>query len=550
MKFSILMKFAILVGVAAVGIFTAETVFLSIQNGMTQDTAFSKNMDRQVQLLAFALAPPVYNLDMTNTEEIVKNFLTDEIQLSVVVSDEAGKALFTSPEVAARGAFSTLAKPLVANGANIGKVEVKTDHSVLEREKLDQLLILIGMNFLLLAIIVVVLIAGLRGVVLKPLIVLEERVIDLSRGDGDLTQDLPVLSQDELGVLSSHFNAFLGSMRSMVLAIRESTDKVLQVKGLLGENALETNTSLGEINANLAGIRREIQVLDEQINAAFASVEQINTHIASMKTMTDQQTEAVGSSTSAVNQMVVSIERVAQITETKRLATEKLFQVTQSGGEKLARTIAMVKEVNASLGDISDLTNIINQISAQTNLLAMNAAIEAAHAGDAGRGFSVVADEIRKLAESSSVNSKNIGAILKAMSQKISQASKDALETGASFELINQDVHDVHAAFAEIAASSSELSVGGSQIIESMMKLQDISTSVHRGADEMATGSEILGDRMTKVLSISSEIVVGMGEITEGSNLIAQALNGVKVQTEVLSDASEGLRTTVQKFKV
>jgi methyl-accepting chemotaxis protein len=124
------------------------------------------------------------------------------------------------------------------------------------------------------------------------------------------------------------------------------------------------------------------------------------------------------------------------------------------------------------------------------------------------------------------------------------------LETGNSFALINQDVQDVHTAFAEIAASSKELSLGGSQIIESMAKLQDVSTSVHQGADKMSAGSKVLGDRMTKVLSISSEIVVGMEEISEGSNLIAQALGAVREQTEVLSEASEGLRTTVQKFKV
>lgn len=209
----------------------------------------------------------------------------------------------------------------------------------------------------------------------------------------------------------------------------------------------------------------------------------------------------------------------------------------------------VVGDIHGSVGQITEMVSLINDIASQTDLLSMNAAIEAAHAGDAGRGFAVVAEEIWKLSESTGENAKAINDVLLSIGGQAREASLGSQEADKAFGEINQEVLSVSQALAEINASTEELSVGGEQILEAMHLLQDVSSRVRESSEEMGRGAQGMGAAMKGVQEISGEVRGLVGEIAEGSSLIARRTEAVDRLTIELSDNTQGLNQEIHRFK-
>jgi methyl-accepting chemotaxis protein len=196
------------------------------------------------------------------------------------------------------------------------------------------------------------------------------------------------------------------------------------------------------------------------------------------------------------------------------------------------------------------MTGIISNIAAQTNLLAMNAAIEAAHAGDAGRGFAVVAEEIRKLAETSSENSKRISEALIDIVGKIKSGVPSSNETSKAFSQIEEEVRAVSGAFSEIAYTTDELQAGGKQILDAITTLQDATMNIKTGSDEIEQASTNVTGLMGAVKDISTQVTGAMDEIKIGLNEINKSMEDVTRQTGDLGAISESLREKVDRFSI
>jgi len=383
----------------------------------------------------------------------------------------------------------------------------------------------------------------------KPLYTITANVKEISEGEGDLTKRIEGLTNDEIGLLSESFNLFMDKLKNIVISIKNSTNATVKIKSELSEMIEESVAFITQISANTNGMESQIGFLDKNVIETSSIITQIQANIDSLNKQVLQQKEAMDTSTSAVDQMVASLNSVASVMERSKQAADRLVTNAKMGGDKLAVTTGSVNGINSNIGNIMDMVSVINGIAAQTNLLAMNAAIEAAHAGDAGRGFAVVADEIRKLAENSSKNSKEISNVLKTVIEQITEAAVSSTETSTAFGEITKEITIVSNSLEEVFSSTKELTIGGDQILNAMQILNDVSNEVNEGSSEMTVGAREMSNAMENVSNVSRTVNGSVSEIAAGTTEIANTMEKVKVMTVKIDETAELLKVEVDKFK-
>lgn len=366
---------------------------------------------------------------------------------------------------------------------------------------------------------------------------------------GDISSEILIESKDEMGELGRNLNILTGNLKNAFVSMKNSSTKGVALKEELIASAGQTSAAASQIASTSRTIEGQFSSLSERVTGASEANFQMKTSLQSLDEFVQDQMAMVEESTSSVTEMISSINNVADITMKRRAATDNLVKTADSGGSKLNATTTVINDITESLDEIKGMATIIQQIASQTNLLAMNAAIEAAHAGDAGRGFAVVADEIRKLAEASSMNSKQIGGVLKEVVNRIEVASSSSKETQEAFTAIDSEVNAVSQSLDEISSSMDELSVGGQQILEAMTNLQEVSVNVRNGSESMTEASGKVTEAIDVVSRITAEVSGSATEIYTGITEVSGAMTLVTDLSEKLGEITDTLERDAAGFK-
>jgi len=366
--------------------------------------------------------------------------------------------------------------------------------------------------------------------------------------EGDLTHAFSVHTHDEIGALSDNLNQFLDELREAMHRIQQRSGENLRMKNDLVATTEETSASVTQIGANAASIERSNTTLDDELLGADRAVDRIAGSIEELHSQIQEQMTMVEQSTASVTQMISSITNVANIADRRREATDRLVTTVGEGGRKILATFDGVARIAESVESIQDITGVIQGLSSQTNLLAMNAAIEAAHAGDAGRGFAVVAEEIRKLAEASAENSKEVAHNLDAIVGSIAVTDVASREMSEAFRGIEEETRSLKVSLEEIFSNMGELRSGGQQILEAMSVLSSVSGSVSSGANDISGNATAIRQTMHRIQEVRSELRSGMMEIAGGIREISDAVQNVLHVAEQAGDVGERLNQDVSRF--
>ena len=385
--------------------------------------------------------------------------------------------------------------------------------------------------------------------IVTPIKTISSKLAELAEGEGDLTTNIKIVAQDETGQVANSFNTFVNKLRNLMIGVKNIISKTDDIKSNVSSSTTETSASIEEISANLNSIGKQIDVLDTNISDTVTSIEQITQNILSVDDQIISQSAMVQESTAAITEMMASLKNVNSVALSKKETTQALSNVADIGKERIEDTSVTFKTVVNNIKQIEEMASTINNIAAQTNLLSMNAAIEAAHAGDSGKGFAVVAEEIRKLADSAGKSSQLISQSITKITDSIFETDKNIVLTSDTFSQISTEVTDTVNAFSEIEQSVSELNIGGKQILEAINEINDISVSIRDGSGEIKLGTKNMLKNSELIKNVSGIVKNGMLESSSGAQEIVKAMELMLGYAKDLNTVVTQLQEDFGKFK-
>lgn len=255
------------------------------------------------------------------------------------------------------------------------------------------------------------------------------------------------------------------------------------------------------------------------IESVFSSASDVGTRMTEMENSLKRLNNEIQSSGAVFEQFGSSVQNIASVVSNRIQITDELATATGEGASKVARVLDVINVLSQNVDAIKDVISAINDISERTNLLAMNAAIEAAHAGKAGLGFAVVAGEIRKLSEGTKANSANIEKTLKSMIDTLADAHHTADEAGTAMKWIDGKVDETRSTFQEITSEMDSLASGSRQISQSVRQVSDLSRQTDSYFSSISTN-------VNKMVSELDSERVGLAAIKRQADEISNMMSG------------------------
>ena len=418
----------------------------------------------------------------------------------------------------------------------------------LQRELPVSVPVLFGISGIVAFIFITITLVVILRHIIQPLLNMVEKF--QTGAEGNLTVKLDVSSTDEIGLLSQVANNLFSSLNSGFGLILSTMKQLTGNKRLLGEGINEMASAVGDIKKHLDHTNSQMEDHSSSVIQTTSSVEELARNIEALDQSIKQQKQILGLSSDSLKELLEMNSKLTQLSEQGTEKTGILVGASQEGNTRIIKLQDIVNKITDDSQHLVEANTLIAAVASQTNLLAMNAAIEAAHAGEAGRGFAVVADEIRKLAETASVQSKSIGINLKQVLDNIQVVGAESKSVQSSFTEIDSHVVDVRSAVEQMSRFTQTVSEFSSKLGQAISELEEVSERVIQGSSEMQIGNSEILQAVTRMRDINQGVIDSMKEISDRSDEISRQSEKILDQNRSTDESLENVFTIIGEYKI
>lgn len=377
------------------------------------------------------------------------------------------------------------------------------------------------------------------------------RVRDMSRllADKDFTTKIVPQGSDEMQDLMNNMNNMVKEINDFFIVVKKTAAKAISSGYSINDSSSSTAAATNEINLNIENITDEFEQINKSIARSVEAVNQINIQVKTLVHDNGQQVSAINESTDAVTNMIHGIEQIKENAVTRTKIAQEMGSFVADGDEKIGATNKILGEVMNQLDQIKEIVTIINSVSAQTNLLSMNAAIESAHAGEYGKGFAVVAEEIRSLAISTANNAKKITESIKRTIEAVTEANHSSLLASEAFAKVSSHSDEMIASFTAITNEIENINSQTQHITEKTGITATTAGKINQYCANLAQNQETVASEISSVSGLFNKAFDEIKEINAGTEEIVKRMAAVgSLSKESYKNMTE-LENVLEKFK-
>ena len=448
------------------------------------------------------------------------------------------------------GTVQSLFMPLDnADSANRDVIALDSDYSGRHEQLMRSVWLTVIPVFLFCICCLAVVVFLVTVFFVRPLREFRKNLDDIGMGTADLSIRLEVKGNDEISDTARTFNNFIAHLNTMIADLKANASQTYLVEKKLFAASQGTAVSINQIRSNTAAISKSAEMLKQDAGDTNALSENVSGIAQNLVETIRHQTQASESSAEAADEMIKSFSIIAADISRLESFSESLESKSESGILRMDETEKVVTDINTRIHAIDTFVQMIDDIAEKTNTLAMNAAIESAHAGEYGKGFSVVAEEIRKLAEDAKKNAESIAHSLKDIIDRTQAAALITEETKRSFTDIDNGVHQTGKAFISMREQIETVSGAADAIQQAVLNLRRQQELVASNAQTLGGVSSELASTGGKIETLAAKVNTGITEILTGMDEISGAEHIVIQEAESLNEIIGSVKNQIDKFK-